>query len=449
MNVIFQFYKYCICRVKHQVFKALCVFLLSGCAISQVSGQLTARDADGKVATSYINTYGKRDTIFVFNQRETGSLSLQLSGTNTFKWYQFKENTRKFEPFDANQVDVDVETTTRDHLLQGGYKVTVTPQGAAAPRDSFVAWLYMYTGFDFILHKRDDGEVLYNYKNCFYTDFPISSKSIQPSFTYYDPLRSDRPLTYYMITYEMNGVVVFPNMQGSTLYFRDNSPPYEDTKYYFRAFDLFGVEKRDEILYKTIIPFITINQPVLPETDPASAPVPVRFTSKLYNDITTAFIWRFGDGDSITYDLEQLPPDTVRHTYYTPKTQGYEVTVKVTSQIGCTYISDPVRISVNQPLLEVGNVFTPNNDRVNDYFKPNTVSLRKFEIWIYARSGRRVYYYRGDDLRSWEGWDGRENNGKEAAEGVYYYIIKAYGWDEPATKNPLSGPYHGSFHLYR
>jgi len=448
-------YQYCIFRVKHQVFRVFYIFILTSCAISQASGQLTARYANDKVATSYYNVYGNRDSIFVFNQKETGSLSLNLSETNTFKWYQFNESTKEFEPFVTNPDDVDTEATIREDLKQGGYKVTVTPQGDTAPRDSFVAWLYMNPGFEFELYKNNNGEVmdLGGYKLCMYTLFRLKSNTAASSFRYFDPRNLQQAIIFdNKITYTMKpGIgaetITSLNVQ-SYQFFIDNNPPYEDTQYYFRAYDMFGIEKRDDIMYRTIIPHVIIDQPILPETDPTSAPVPVKFTCKSFN--IKEYIWRFGDGDSVVYDFERLPPDTVTHTYYTPKTQGYEVTLKVTSPRYCTYLSDPVKIAVDPPLLEVANVFTPNNDGENDYFKPNTVSLRRFEIWIYARSGKRVYYFRGDDLRSWEGWDGRiENTGREAVEGVYFYTIKAYGWDEPSTKKPQPGPYHGSFHLYR
>ena len=449
-------YIFCICRLKYQVFRVFCLFVLAGCPVLQVSGQLTARNANGKVATSYANAYGNRDTIFVFNQKETGNLSLQRSGINTFKWYKFNDDVKRFESIGTD--DVDVETTLRENLAQGGYKVTVTPQGATAPRDSFVAWLYMNPGFEFELYKNLNGEVVDNggYKHCQYTVFRLNSNTVQSSFTYYDPRNLQQAIIFNnRITYTMKKGSDFEDPTSLNVqtyqYFLDNNPPYEDTQYFFRAYDMFGIEKRDEIMYNTIIPYITINQPVLPDTDPTSAPVPVEFTYKSYN--VREYVWRFGNGDSIAYDSfdeERLPPETVTYTYNTPKMQGYEIRVKVSSPRYCLYISDPVKITVDPPLLEVANVFTPNNDGLNDYFKPNTVSLRRFEIWIYARSGKRVYYYRGDDLRSWEGWDGRvENTGKEAAEGVYFYTIKAYGWDEPPTKNPFSGPYNGSFHLYR
>ena len=431
------------------------VGILACCSALQASGQLTARNTDGKEPTVYTNAYGNRDTIFVFNQPKTGNLSLRQSGQNTFKWYRFNYDTPNFELFDEV---VNAAETSKDGLPEGGYKVTVTSSGATAPRDSFVAWLYMNPGFEFVLFKNQNGEIseTHSYRQCTHTDFVFDSKfpTRQSSFKYYHPgrlqqgtLTFENKITFMMKPENGSEVELRLNLQGSSQYLRDNSPPYEDTRYYFRAYDLFGVEKKDDIMYRTVIPYVTLNQPVLPETDPTSAPVPVKFTWKPYN--VSKYEWQFGDGTTEVFDLETVT-DTVMHTYYTPKTQGYLVELRVTSQYDCTYTTDAVRITVDPPLLEVPNVFTPNNDQQNDYFKPNAVSLRRFEIWIYTKAGKQVYYHRGDDLRNWEGWDGRiQNSGNEAAEGVYFYHIKAAGWDEPPTRNPRPGPYSGSFHLYR
>jgi gliding motility-associated-like protein len=441
-------------------FRLFCIGMLACCSLTQAMGQLTAHNADGKTITVYANAYGNRDTIFVFNQLNQtpqGNLSLQQSGTNTFKWYQFDYSARDFAetPF-ATETGA---ATSQDGLAQGGYKVTVTPQDAVAPRDSFVAWLYMNPGFSFNLLKDDHGEVLYNYKSCSFTNFILRPNTVQSSFTYYNPARLqqgaltfDNRITFTMRRGSGSAVVTLLNTQGTTQYLRDNSPPYENTRYYFRAYDMFGVEREDNIMYQTIIPYATLHPPVLPGVDPTSAPVPVRFTCRP-NTIdlqTSEYAWRFGNGDSVVYNSSNSPPDTIKYTYYTPRSSGYQVALMVTSQWGCTYTTPSVKITVDNPQLEVANVFTPNGDTVNDYFKPLAISLRGFEISIYTRTGKRVYQYRGDDLRGWQGWDGRiENSGKDAAEGVYFYTIKAAGWDNPSTKNPQSGPYSGSFHLYR
>lgn len=66
----------------------------------------------------------------------------------------------------------------------------------------------------------------------------------------------------------------------------------------------------------------------------------------------------------------------------------------------------------------IPNVFTPNNDGMNDTFEPvfegsDTLS---FEMFIYNRSGSEVFKSRG---RSWDGFV----NGQLATMGTYIYVV--------------------------
>ncbi len=460
-------------RAKVVLFRIACICVLVCCSILQVMGQLTARGADGKTATLYTNTPGgNRDTIFVFNQMpqaKKGNLSLRQPVTSTFSWYRFNYVTKKFADTPFATI-TNATATAQDTLSNSGYKVTVTPSGSSTPSATYVAWIYLNPGFNFKLYKDDNGELMRKYKSCTYTDFYLDpgTPTNQSSFTYYNPNGSsqtalvlDNRIVFTMRRGSASETVVPLNTQGKNQYMRDSDPPHEDMQYYFRANDMFGIEKKDDIKYTTIIPYVTLSTPVLPDVDPTSAPVPVKFTCQPNKiDVQNSeYIWRFGNGDSVLYDVEHTPPDTIKYTYFTPKSSGYQVTLKVIGEWGwgCVYTTPPVKITVDNPQLEVANVFTPNGDNVNDYFKPITVSLRQFEISIFTRAGKRVYHYKGNDLRSWIGWDGRiENSGNEAAEGVYFYVVKGVGWDEPPTtfddksrKNNPPQTFGGSFHLYR
>jgi len=452
--------------VKFIVFRLLCISVFLFCSMVHVLGQLTARNANGKTATLYTNTYGNRDTIFVFNQTpqpKKGNLSLRQPVESTFRWYRFNYAGQKFEdnPF---ATITNATMTMQDTLSRGGYRVTVTPAGESTPSVAYVAWLYMNPGFDFKLRKDDNGEVMWTNRSCLFTNFPFdrNTPTAPSSFVYYDPAGLDRPLTLAnTITFTMKRgidaeIVVLLNTQGDLQYLRDNSPPHEDMRYAFRAYDLFGVERTDDIMYRTILPYVTLNNPILPEVDPTSAPVPVVLTCQP-NDVVSTYAWRFGNGDSIVYDAENPPPERVEYTYYTPKRSGYQLELSVTSLWGCTYTTPQVTITVDDPRLEAANVFTPNGYGDNQFFKPYIVSLRQFEITIFTPAGKRVYHYKGNDLRNWGGWDGRiENTGKEAAVGVYFYEIKALGWDEPPTRfdhksrKQIPPQVFGGFvHLYR
>ncbi len=67
----------------------------------------------------------------------------------------------------------------------------------------------------------------------------------------------------------------------------------------------------------------------------------------------------------------------------------------------------------------IPNVFTPNNDRVNDRFENYTIN-RNYQLTICNRWGKIVYQTR----QSLAYWDGRIN-GLPAEPGVYFYAITA------------------------
>ena len=71
--------------------------------------------------------------------------------------------------------------------------------------------------------------------------------------------------------------------------------------------------------------------------------------------------------------------------------------------------------------LIIPNVFTPNGDGYNDEFEYENQQQWEFETQIFSRWGNLVY----DDRES-KNWDGRID-GKLAAPGVYFYVIRAVG----------------------
>ena len=72
--------------------------------------------------------------------------------------------------------------------------------------------------------------------------------------------------------------------------------------------------------------------------------------------------------------------------------------------------------------VDVPNVFTPNNDGVNDYFFPRKFLSRgvtSFRMSIYNRWGQQIYETTSTDG---QGWDGALN-GVAQPSGVYVYVI--------------------------
>lgn len=69
--------------------------------------------------------------------------------------------------------------------------------------------------------------------------------------------------------------------------------------------------------------------------------------------------------------------------------------------------------SCNSSLVNIPNVFTPNDDGINDTW--NLISTSELEVHILNRWGNTVFYEKSKYIN----WDG-----KDLSNGVYYYIIK-------------------------
>ena len=81
---------------------------------------------------------------------------------------------------------------------------------------------------------------------------------------------------------------------------------------------------------------------------------------------------------------------------------------------------DTVRVILDYcPELELPNVFTPNGDSNNDFWKPIAEDIDQIEIIIYSRWGNQVFSYSGS-YNDFGGW-----SPNEVPEGTYYVIVMA------------------------
>ena len=81
---------------------------------------------------------------------------------------------------------------------------------------------------------------------------------------------------------------------------------------------------------------------------------------------------------------------------------------------------DTVRVILEYcPELELPNVFTPNGDGNNDFWKPIAEDIDQIEILIYSRWGNQVFRYSGS-YNDFGGW-----SPNEVPEGTYYALVKA------------------------
>jgi gliding motility-associated-like protein len=104
-------------------------------------------------------------------------------------------------------------------------------------------------------------------------------------------------------------------------------------------------------------------------------------------------------------------------------------TVLVANQYGCSAI-DSVYVAVINCSVSMTNIFTPNNDGINDVFKIKGEGLISLECTIYNRWGQKIY--------SWNDatgeWDGKNFNKELMSDGTYYYIANLTDYRKKQTE---------------
>lgn len=139
-------------------------------------------------------------------------------------------------------------------------------------------------------------------------------------------------------------------------------------------------------------------------------------------------LWRW-DYDIVgSSNLKDPPPFLFptlnREAYYTVK-------LKVTNlTLGCSDSTRRTLTVLDHCYIDVPTAFTPNNDGLNDFFRPhNALKADQYQFKVYNRWGQLVF-----SSRNWqEKWDGRIN-GLVQPTGVYVWMLSYTHRD---TKQPV------------
>ncbi len=156
-------------------------------------------------------------------------------------------------------------------------------------------------------------------------------------------------------------------------------------------------------------------------------------TGKLTLDNTSenaySYRWDFDDNSAST---EKNP----EHQY--ENVGDYTIKLFINEGNLCESV-DSQQISIVAPgenELKLYNIFTPNNDGVNDCFKMEGVSLScsKFLLKIFNRWGEKVFETKDPE----DCWNGQVfNDGPNLPSGTYFYILTL--GDKSLTSEPFSG----------
>lgn len=416
------------------------------------AAQLTAPGSVATRFTSYPSSPAIKDPIFVYcnaSGAQVGALNAQVTaGTPpfTFSWYKWSDATRSFS---ENIFTSSGGSSSISNLVEGGYRVVVT----GGINATYTAWIVFDRPPDVSASLQQqlcdrvalNGDTSAAVHRFYYRD--ISGGAVLSIKNEMSFLWSAQPATFIPAP----DLFIDPVIQNfESLPNRTYRLPVENTTFRLTANSL-GCRRDASFLYEPI----HVKADFTADPIEGEAPLAVTFTDNSVR-ANTEYEWDFGeknpDGSKkiwkVGRDSLWLFDSPFVHTFYKPG----EYTVRLYVQ-SSDYCIDSVtlerKIIVEKSDLEIPNVFTPNGDSQNDYFILESKSLRYLFVEIYSRSGMLVYRFmgEGESLASWRGWNGYINDSSiEASPGVYYYVIRALGWDDVEYD---SREQKGFLYLYR
>ncbi len=124
----------------------------------------------------------------------------------------------------------------------------------------------------------------------------------------------------------------------------------------------------------------------------------------------SSFLWDFGNGNTATtFDAAET---------YT--TQGAYPVKLIAYFATCSDTSYKWLFITDKLIISIPNIFTPNNDGVNDLWMPSSEGAVDMHLEIYNRYGVKVFENKGIGVQ----WEGRTLSGEPVPTGVYFYNLE-------------------------
>lgn len=415
-----------------------------------VHGQISAPSSNASDKISY-PVFPETDDIYIFcaadSLSEVGNLQVTttLTGTKTFLWEKYNSGSASFEFYFSESSDT--QTSEISNLADGCYRATIT-QGANS--EVYRAWVFN----NWITVEGSVSE-----SNC--ESFRLNGEYTTARLNYYDLTDNSKLSVFKDIKFQWKeGGELVASVLSPQIF----SPPTKDTYYTLHVSDKFGCEVTTGVLYESIVTkaAFTVDFGDQNSYDELEAPLTVTFNNDSENGDPDQFTWSlFRDLDEIKEESGNsggLVDSIMVFAYDENPVYTYENTgsymVKLVSKkvsefhtcVDSVYLDN--FIVIKPSFVEAPNVFTPNGDGANDDFVVKFWSMKQVQISIFNRWGKKVHYWKENDVRGFEGtytrsvWNGKIGN-RYATPGVYYYVVEGWGRDNEKRRA------HGFFHLFR
>lgn len=129
---------------------------------------------------------------------------------------------------------------------------------------------------------------------------------------------------------------------------------------------------------------------------------------------------------TVQWLFNNFAPDNTFNTIKTYSVGGtYSTTLIALGSFGCNDTSSYSFLIDDFSSITLPNIFTPNEDGVNDVYKPILRGIKEIDVTIYNRYGTLIHNWD----RIGGKWDGYTTSGLKCSAGTYYIIVKATGFD--------------------
>jgi gliding motility-associated-like protein len=135
------------------------------------------------------------------------------------------------------------------------------------------------------------------------------------------------------------------------------------------------------------------------------------------------YFWQLGDGK--TSSQKNLD-------YIYANSGVYDISLIINRDTVCTdSVSKEITVFRYLPEdIKVPNIFTPNNDGVNELFTVSGLNIHcdTYKLWIYNRWGELIFESFPNHIE----WDGKTDS-KIVSPGTYYFILQGIGFEKVGT----------------
>ena len=296
-----------------------------------------------------------------------------------------------------------------------GITVSNTQNASNLPADTYILTATDANGCkeDTSITLNQPNEIMPNVDVSNYFGFNISCYGL------YDGFAVSNPTGGYVGPYDYN--YVWQNSNGIQISFKDSvfSLP-ANFSYTVTVTDVNNCSASQTVgPFTQPLPFIA-NLSTLDYPGPTHAPFVTNFVDSTISTDPFNFTWYWKDG----IDFYSSGTTNFAHTFTEENIGLNDIYVVLTNEV--TTCTDTFFFNIDvQGVPEINNVFTPNGDEFNDKFYFGEHAMKYVEVQIFNRWGQKVYAWEGEN----KGWNGLDNNGENAPEGVYFYVLIGDGID--------------------